>query len=291
MAPAATRQAGVGRAGQRLRSTAFLAPAAARPRRLASRCPSRSWLTCWSELFIAFVRQGGIVARPMPTKTRSVRPGPSDRTVLAEDGAKLPVPVEWALLPPGDAGLTRRVKAAGPTWTVQEKVGRRTFSRGVWAPAEHVERSRAALAQERADPAYAKKLEASRALRERKQEAYVEDFQGAVLRFLDFDPMHRALAERLAGAVTTHATPVGSGTVARTERIPLEERVQAAVIAWMRHQTTAYDDMTIPRVRGERRRVRRMLAERSNLLLDAYRRGERLDVGRCPLQRALDKSA
>jgi len=49
------------------------------------------------------------------------------------------------------------------------------------------------------------------------------------------------LAIRLARAVADHATPVGSGTVARTKRIPVEERAEAAVIAWMRHQTTGYD--------------------------------------------------
>jgi hypothetical protein len=46
--------------------------------------------------------------------------------------------------------------------------------------------------------------------------------------------------------VTTHAAPVGSGTVARTERIPIERRAEAAVIAWMRHQTTAYDNLALP---------------------------------------------
>ena len=101
-----------------------------------------------------------------------VRPGPTPRTLLSPAGETLSVPSGWALLPPGDAGLTRRVKAAGPTWTVQEKVGRRMFSRGVWAPAEHIERARAELDAERADPAYAKKLEAGRARREKKQVAY-----------------------------------------------------------------------------------------------------------------------
>lgn len=223
----------------------------------------------------------------MPTQSRIVRRGAQDRTVIAPDGSTLIVPADWILVPPGDAGLTRRVKAAGPTWTVQEKVGRRTFSRGVWAPGENVERSRAALDEERADPAYARKLEAGRARREKTQRAYVEDFRSAVLSFLAFDARHSELAARLADAITKHATPVGSGTVARTARIPIEERAEAAVIAWMRHQTTAYDDMTIPRIRGERRRVRRMLAERSRRLLEAYRRGARMDPGACPLQRAL----
>jgi hypothetical protein len=223
----------------------------------------------------------------MPTESRIVRAGAAPRTVLTDRGQTLTVPIDWVLVPPGDAGLTRRVKAAGPTWTVEEKVGRRTFSRGIWAAAPSVEAARRALEIERADPSYAKKLEAARGRREKKQVAYVGDFRSSVIAFLAFEPRYAALAEKLADAVTQHATPVGSGTVARTERIPIEERAESAVIAWMRHQTTGYDDLVIPRVKGERRRVRRMLAERSRALLDAYRRG--LPRESCPLQRALSK--
>jgi hypothetical protein len=93
----------------------------------------------------------------------------------------------------------------------------------------------------------------------------------------------------LAQAVADHATPVGSGTVARTQRIPIERRAEAAVIAWMRHQTTAYDSMSIPRVRGQRREVRRMLAQRSQQLLARYRRGESIE-DHCPLRLALKKT-
>lgn len=196
------------------------------------------------------------------------------------------MPAGWSLLEPGDAGLTRRVKAAGATWTVKEKKGRRVFSRGVYAPAEHIERERARLDQERAQPQYQRKLEAGRARRAREQEAYVEDFHTSVLRYLRFDERHAAMAELLASAVTRHATPVGSGTVARTQRIPVEQRAEAAVIAWMRHQTTAYDEMQIQRIKGERRRVRRLLAARSKALLDGYRRGGDVDPA-CPLHRAL----
>ena len=74
--------------------------------------------------------------------------------------------------------------------------------------------------------------------------------------------------------------------MARTERIPIEERAEAAVIAWMRHRTTGYDGMAIPRVKGKRREVRRMLARRSQELLGRYRRGEPIDEG-CPLKVAL----
>ncbi|MEZ0265530.1 MAG: DUF2293 domain-containing protein [Phycisphaerae bacterium] len=223
----------------------------------------------------------------MPTQSRVLSPGPTPTSFHAPDGQVLTPPKDWACLPPGDAGLTRRVKAAGPTWTVQEKVGRKMFSRGVWAPAATIATARAALDAERATPQYAKKQAAAAVRREREQTEYVGTFQDAVLAFLRFHPAHAALADRLAAAVTAHATPVGSGTVARTERIPVEERARAAVIAWMRHQTTAYDDMRIARIKGERRAVRRELADRSNRLLDAYRTGRAPDPLACPLARAL----
>lgn len=213
-------------------------------------------------------------------------PGPRPETVRTPDGTVLSVPDGWRLLPPGDAGLTRRVKAAGDHWVVQEKKGRKMFSRGVWAPAATIDRILTGLQAERSTEAYAKRLAAGAKRREKVQTEYVEDFFAAVVQFLNFDIRHAALAEQLAKAVTTHATPVGSGTVARTKRIPVEKRAQAAVIAWMRHQTTAYDSMKIPREKGKRREVRRMLAARSNELLAQYRRGDSASTT-CPLRKAL----
>ena len=213
-------------------------------------------------------------------------PGPTPNTVRAEDGKLLTVPEGWALLPPGDAGLTRRVKAAGEHWVVQEKRGRKTCSRGIWAPSAAIERIQAELEAERSTDGYAKRQEAAARRREQAQAEYVEDFHGAVITFLDFHPCHADLADRLARGVTEHATPVGSGTVARTERIPVEQRAEAAVIAWMRHQTTGYDGMAIPRAKGKRREVRRMLARRSQELLGRYRLGEPIGDD-CPLKKAL----
>lgn len=223
----------------------------------------------------------------MPKENQIVAPGSRERWVRDESGKEMEVPSGWELLPPGDAGLTRRVKAAGPTWTVKEKKGRRTFSHGVWAAAEQIVAERNRLERERATPAYAKRQSAAAVRREAKQSAYVEDFHAAVVKFLCFAPRYRAIADSIATAVTAHATPVGSGTVARTERIPIERRAQSAVIAWMRHQTTAYDDMKIARVKGRRREVRRELAEQSRQLLEAYRKGQAVDAEHCPLQVAL----
>lgn len=222
----------------------------------------------------------------MPTQTRIVAPGPSNRTVWTADGEILAVPDHWELLPPGDAGLTRKVKSAGPSWTVQVKVRRRMMSRGVWAPKSRIDAAKLAVVQTRSTPTYARRRVADQRRRDVKQGEYVQTFEHAVLEFLAFDPAHAQLAAQLARAVAVHATPVGSGTVARTERIPVEERAAAAVIAWMRHQTTAYDDMAIPRVKGMRREVRRMLAERSRRLLGVYRTDAAAPAD-CPLRRAL----
>ena len=223
----------------------------------------------------------------MPTETREVRPCAMPRRVINLDTRVLTVPDDWDLLPPGDAALSRRIKEDGPTWTVIEVKGRKKFSRGIWAPAARIAALRAELALERADPSYQRKLDAGRRRRADEQVAYAEEFRLAVLGFLNFHPSHRADAELMASLISDHAVPVGSGTVARTERIPIEERAEAATIAWMRHQTTGYDSMVIPLVKGRRREVRRMLAQRSVQLLARYRRNESVGRAGCPLAQAL----
>ncbi len=222
----------------------------------------------------------------MPAKSEDVSPGIRDRTVIFPGGRIEEVPDDWELLPPGDAGLTRRVKAAGPSWTVKEKKGRRTFSKGVYASSATIAQIKADLEAERSTEKYAKRKAADANRREKKQEAYVDTFRDAVLHFLKFHERYHDVADKLATAVTEHATPVGSGTVARTQRIPVEQRAESAVIAWLRHQTTAYDNMKIPRIKGKRREVRRMLAEASRKRLTTYRKG--IDTpATCPIQQAL----
>ncbi len=224
----------------------------------------------------------------MPAATSlTLSPTPDPRRFKAPDGALLSPPDDWACLPPGDAGMTRRVKQAGPSWVVLEKRGRKLFSQGLWAPAVNIEAARAALAAERSTVAYAKRREGDAARRERAQAQYVQEFAAEVLGFLRFAPRWGALGTQLALKVTEHATPVGSGTVARTERIPVARRAEAAVIAWMRHQTTAYDRMTIARVKGKRREVRGELAEVSRAILDLHRVDRPHAAAACPLCVAL----
>ena len=172
---------------------------------------------------------------PVMTQSLTLAPTPDPRRFRAPDGTLLSPPEGWACLPPGDAGMTRRVKQAGPSWVVVEKRGRKIFSQGLWAPAANIEAARAALVTERSTDAYAKRR----------------------------------------------------GTVARTERIPVAQRAEAAVIAWMRHQTTAYDRMVIPRVKGKRREVRGELAGVSRAILDLHRVDRPHAAAACPLCAAL----
>lgn len=217
----------------------------------------------------------------MTNKTFSL--GTTPNTARAADGKVLTVPDGWILVPPGDAALTRRIKAAGDHFAVAEKKGRKVFSRGIWTAAATVERVRAELEAERSTESFAKRKLTDAKRREKAQDRYVEGFTAAVIAFLN--SAQADLAGRLARLVADHATPIGSGTVARTKRIPVEQRAEAAIIAWMRHQTTAYDSMVIPRVKGKRREIRRLLAQRSKELLERYRRGE--VVGdECPLKMA-----
>jgi hypothetical protein len=218
-------------------------------------------------------------------------PTSDTRVFLAPDGSKRTAPEGWSCLPPGDAGLTRRVKALGPSWAIIEKRGRKAFSKGLWAPRENIEAAKLALERERSTPAYAKKQAAAATRRKHEQAAYVMSFESELLAFLRFAPRFEAMARTLSRLVTAHATPVGRGTVARTERIPIERRAESAVIAWMRHQTTAYDRMQIPRVAGKRREVRRELATNSRALLDLHRRDAPHAATACPLCSALGSRA
>ncbi len=226
----------------------------------------------------------------MPTENRTVRPGRKTNTLITEAGDELVPPLDWQLLPPGDGALTKLVKAKGPSWLVQVKVGRRVMSRGIWASSANILAAVEEVKAKRTAPGYALQRDKQQVAKEKKHQAYVRAFYEEILKFLDFDPRYAVLAENLADKVTALATPVGSGTVARTERIPLPDRARAAVIAWLRHQVTSYDRMTIARVKGRRREVRRELAGLSMQLLIPYRQGMDLPAT-CPLHRALTISA
>ncbi|MFH1216539.1 MAG: DUF2293 domain-containing protein [Pseudomonadota bacterium] len=209
-------------------------------------------------------------------------------TLISENGEKLSPPDGWAFLPAGDAGITKKVTAKGIFWRVQTQMGRRIISKGIWAPAATISSAKQEVEAVRSTEAYQKKLDSARQRRDKKQAEYEKEFCLEVSNYLGFAPRYEELEKEMAKAITVHAVPVGSGTVARTAMIPVEERAEKAVIAWMRHQTTTYESMRIPRIKGKRREIRKMLATRSVELLKVYRDGLDTPVG-CPLKKALGK--
>jgi hypothetical protein len=208
-------------------------------------------------------------------------------TVRDASGAILSVPDAWTFLEAGDPGVTRKVTSAGTYWRVQIRKGRRDISLGVWAPKETIDNAKAETEKIRSTDSYKKSVANAKIRRDKKQDAYAEQFYFEIRLFLSFAECYKTYEDAMAKAITAHAIPVGSGTVARTETIPIEERAAKAVIAWMRHQTTEYDTMKIPRIKGKRREVRRMLAEISMELLSNYRRGEPINPA-CPLKCAIN---
>lgn len=221
----------------------------------------------------------------MINKSRIVKPGPNGK-LIGEYGETLSPPVGWSFLPAGDAGITRKVTAKGEFWRVQIKKGKRLTSKGVWAPTLHIQEAKNLVETIRSTDEYAQKREYQLKRRDIKQEEYTSDFTKSIKNYLNFHAKYVELENVMAKRVCAHAIPIGSGTVARTSLIPIEDRASRAVIAWMRHQTTFYDQLKIPHIKGERRAVRREFAQQSVKLLNKYRDGKMI-TPTCPLFIAL----
>lgn len=206
--------------------------------------------------------------------------------LISSDGSFFVPPKHWSFLPAGDAGVTRKITARGLYKRIQIKKGRRLISKGIWAPTNIIEEAKAEVVATRSTDGYKVKLNKDRERRAKKQLEYKDEFCDEVKHFLNFHERYKSLEKQMASLVTEHAIPVGSGTVARTQMIPIEQRASRAVIAWMRHKTTAYDNLKIARIKGERRSVRRNMAEQSNKILQQYRKGAPIDFN-CPLMAAL----
>jgi TfoX/Sxy family transcriptional regulator of competence genes len=225
----------------------------------------------------------------MPTQTRIFLVTKSDTSLKDKSGKVFTAPQDWANLPAGDASVTRKLKSLGPTWTVQEKKGRKTFSHGVWAAKEHIQQAKSLVETQRSDPKHQQKLAQAKVRREEKEDVFGEDFQQAIITFLNFDNKYQSLIEKLSLLVKEHAVPVGSGTVARSSSVSLNDKAALAVMAWMRHQTSNYDSTPVPRIKGARRELRQEIARQSTRILAKYRSGKDADLSSCPLYKALKK--
>jgi hypothetical protein len=159
------------------------------------------------------------------------------------DHGEVSIPDDWNLLPAGDVFVTRTVKAAGRYWLAWRPRGRNRPHRrliGLWAPAEAI--TAAFDAADATAERRARQREHGAATRNRQEAHYREEFAAAILRYLDFAPHHRELADQIATDTAEHAARVGSGRVGRTRTLSLEERAALAARAHIRHRHTNYDD-------------------------------------------------
>ena len=129
---------------------------------------------------------------------------PGQHSVFSRNGRRVTLPEAWVFVPSGDPGLTRRLKAAGPCWQVVHNRRGRQEGIGLCVPQTTLERERRRLEDERADPAYERRLEAGRRARAAKQTRYEAEFLSAVQAFLAFAPRWRELGERLAAVALAH---------------------------------------------------------------------------------------
>ncbi len=159
------------------------------------------------------------------------------------DHGEIEIPEEWEFLSSGDAFVTRRVKAAGTYWVAWQPRGRHRAHRrrlGLWAPQGNIEAAEAeasATAEERS-----KRREQGARSRAKREAAYRDEFEEAVLRFLAFAPEHADLAGGIAREAADRSVEVGSGRVGRTRTLSLDERAALAARALIRHRHTSYED-------------------------------------------------
>lgn len=227
---------------------------------------------------------------PLETMTLVVAPGPEADTFLFE-GRVLRPPEGWARLPPGDAMATRRVKAAGPSWTVKARRGRRLISKGVWAPQSHIDDVLKEVEAYRESDAFERQRASAERAREAREALRGESLRDAVRRHLAFHPRHASFEARVVEATLRWeaARPQKKAPKVPATAAGWAREAERVVTAWMRHQTTGYDRLRLPRghARAKRREARRKLEEQGQRLLNPYRLDQPVAPESCPLQRAL----
>jgi hypothetical protein len=160
------------------------------------------------------------------------------------DHGDVEIPDGWALLPAGDAYLTRTVTKAGPHWIAWRPGDRRRRQRlGLWAPEENIELAERQAARTAAGRARARERAAVQ--RDRTEGAYRDELVAAIVTWLDFAEENGELAARIAQAAADHAAVVGSRRVGRTSTLSLEEKAALAARAHIRHHHTDYEDQLI----------------------------------------------
>ncbi len=152
-------------------------------------------------------------------------------------------PSGWDSQGPGDPFITRRIKQMGPHWVVLKRRKGYTETLGILAPVANIEAAKRLAEETAARRSTAR--DRSREQRTRREVDCRQLFIEAVLGYLDFAPRHQELARKIAEAVASRATEVGSGRVGRMAKLSLENKAELAARAHIRHKYTKYEDRLI----------------------------------------------
>lgn len=155
------------------------------------------------------------------------------------------LPKDWQFLPSGDNFLTRSVRKLGPYWIEMKKVKSygHSIAIGTWAPKQSILKAQQ-LAEETKE-ARAEKRKKGRVYRERKEEKYKQTLKEAIVRYLNFAPEYKNLAEKIAAGASSTAAEKGSGRVGRTSLLSLEKKAELAANAYIRHRHTTYEEQLV----------------------------------------------
>jgi hypothetical protein len=152
-------------------------------------------------------------------------------------GTAVDIPADYEEIPPGAAGLTRKVKQRSGTVYLRMRKSRGGWNRvvGILAPCSVVEAVRAEQAATAEDRA---KRRAASANARARREARLR--QAAVADLLKIFP---GMPGRHAEAIAARTFEVGSGRVGRTSAVDWTEKLRLGTVAWVRHRLTGYDEL------------------------------------------------
>ncbi|QZT38099.1 DUF2293 domain-containing protein [Halosquirtibacter xylanolyticus] len=207
--------------------------------------------------------------------------------LLDKQGQEVSVPPQWVFLPAGDAGVTRAITKHKNYIRVKVLRGRRAISKGIWAPEALILEAKQRMEAMRSSESYQKQNLQRGIRRDQKQEVFKGALESAIKDKLSFHLCYKELEFKLAKAIADHSAPIGSGTVARSSRLTMEQKAERAINGWVRHHLTPYDQLKIARVKGARSMARKIMIEKGNEVLDIYRIGQERPSP-CPIQKSLE---
>jgi hypothetical protein len=151
------------------------------------------------------------------------------------------IPEGWEFLSTGNAYLTRTVRKLGAHWIKKRKDTKRRINMtvGTWAPMENIKKAQEM--EKETETNRERKREKGRVYTEKREKGYREEFNDAVLRYLDFSDEYKDLAEEIAWGVSSWSCEKHSGRVGRTGALTLEQKAELATRAHIRHAFTNYE--------------------------------------------------